>query len=392
MSTSLCKHPHCAQTGKALFAETPFTLILDHDSAPQMPYQPRKGTKSIEHDGQRKLMLIEMQALMTLQQDGEYLVVYAGAAPGFHIPALCKMFPCVKQFHLYDPRETAVPAHKDLKVFREKFDDSVARRYAGRSNVVFFCDVRNEVADDDQVPGKKLPKFPEERAVFQDMMAQKRWHEIMQPVISVLKFRPPWPDTGVLPDNTFRYLDGDIYLPVWGPQSTTECRLMIVNGVHHGERDYDIKTYEGQLYRHNNDVRPRIHSGHLQRNGYDGCFDCTAEVQIFRKYLQLQGKEGTEEQILEHSKFVSYQIKLTKFHFSGHGPVRPVPHVKPVSVPVQKPVSASIQEPKPTTVKLIDIPDRVPPLLESSAKNEKPKPVAQPIRVKMINIPDRVRG
>eukprot|EP00971_Amphidinium_carterae_P214799 4262402-Amphidinium_carterae.1 len=59
--------------------------------------------------------------------------------------------------------------------------------------------------------------------VQEDMKQQERWVMALQPRWAMLKFRLPW-SAGCT-----EYLDGDIHLPVWGPQTTTETRL-ITNG------------------------------------------------------------------------------------------------------------------------------------------------------------------
>lgn len=50
---------------------------------------------------------------------------------------------------------------------------------------------------------------------------QLSWYRIMQPQAAMFKFRLPW-DSG-----SSKYLGGDIYLPIWGPQTTTEARLVV---------------------------------------------------------------------------------------------------------------------------------------------------------------------
>jgi hypothetical protein len=57
--------------------------------------------------------------------------------------------------------------------------------------------------------------------VQRDMLWQQTWVRIMRPFGSILKFRLPWTDGCTL------YTKGDIYLPVWGPQTTTESRLIV---------------------------------------------------------------------------------------------------------------------------------------------------------------------
>ena len=83
----------------------------------------------------------------------------------------------------------------------------------GEEKVLFISDVRS--ADP-----KVLGKEEVERCVARDMESQMEWAIAMDPVASMLKFRLPY---GA---GKSKYLDGKIFLPVWGPQTTTETRLV----------------------------------------------------------------------------------------------------------------------------------------------------------------------
>ena len=61
----------------------------------------------------------------------------------------------------------------------------------------------------------------------------------MKPAASMLKFRLPWGD------GVSEYLAGKIYLPVWGPQTTTETRLIVTDIK---EASYDNRKYEEQMF------------------------------------------------------------------------------------------------------------------------------------------------
>merc|ERR1711879_170587 len=140
----------------------------------------------------------------------------AGAAPGLHVPLLAELFPELN-FVLVDPRPMAdvvatCHAAKDgrIEVRTAMFTTEMAKEF-GTLDALFISDVRTS---DDQ-------KEPSEAEVKADMELQMTWHEAMNPVASSFKFRLPW---GA---GSTSYLDGDIYLPVWGPVTTTECRLFV---------------------------------------------------------------------------------------------------------------------------------------------------------------------
>jgi len=273
------RHPHCAQ------AETPlqageFLEILDHGRFPRRKYVPRAKDHalSVQHLGQRKLLMSEIGALIRLDAKKEYTAVYAGAAPGVHTPLLSDLFPNVT-FHLYDPAPFRIRESDRIKLFNVCFTDEIARTYTGRGgyeHLVFICDIRRST---------------DESMVWEDMLAQRRWHEIMCPVLTSLKFRLPWPGNGVAGDsNQVDYLDGDIHLPVWGPTSTTESRLVIEEGRHAriSTRTYDCLAYEEEMCYFNRVMRPSIHRGHaMLSDGLDGCYDCTAEVRLLERYSKV---------------------------------------------------------------------------------------------------------
>ena len=79
-----------------------------------------------------------------------------------------------------------------------------------------------------------------EKVVAADMDAQQRWVQILRPTAALLKFRLPW-DAGVT-----QYLAGAVVLPVWGPPTTTESRLLVlspalVDSVIRYRRDKDFR-------------------------------------------------------------------------------------------------------------------------------------------------------
>ncbi len=119
-----------------------------------------------------------------------------------------------------------------------------------------------------------------EEKVQRDMSMQKEWHIRMRPVRSMLKFRLPWA-AGMT-----SYLDGDVYLPVWGPITTTETRLITKENTV-TEINYDNKKYEEQLFYFNTVTRPALYKHDVNDGeGIDYCYDCRAEVHILSSYLE----------------------------------------------------------------------------------------------------------
>jgi hypothetical protein len=124
--------------------DIPFVRIL-HSEYPRLKYRRRKGeVKTVIHWGQRKLLMSEIEFLTTYARSG-MTVVYAGAAPGTHLSYLSNLFPYVT-FELYDPAPFTVRESAKIKIFTGNdgmFTDETAKKYSGRNDVLFICDVRS---------------------------------------------------------------------------------------------------------------------------------------------------------------------------------------------------------------------------------------------------------
>jgi hypothetical protein len=268
------QNPHCAQAfanadaGYQCRTDLCFERELS-DHWPRRKYRRRKHEfKTAIHWGQRKLLMAEIEFL-TEQGHRSSTVVYAGAAPGTHIAYLAELFP-KHTFLLYDPAPFSVTERENIICKQESFNDTTAQRFQGH-DVLFISDVR--AAD---------PSIDEEQEVDskvqEDMDNQKRWHMQMQPSYSLLKFRLSW-----RPGKT-QYLSGSIRLPVWGPITTTECRLMAPKDASIVE--YDNTQYEEQMFYFNTEARVALYSHSVSGEGLDMCYDCNSEVCILQKYLQ----------------------------------------------------------------------------------------------------------
>lgn len=311
--------------------DIPFTRELP-DDAPRERYRRRKNeTKTVIHWGQRKLLLSEIEFL-TLCGSSENPVVYAGAAPGTHLTKLAEMFPH-HTFYCYDPAPFNVKSLSNLHTYQTLFTDELAMAYRGK-DVLFICDIRAaesraEAAND------------VEESVGNDMDDQQRWFALMQPVAAILKFRLSW-KPGKTP-----YMHGKILLPVFGPITTTESRLLVVGNsllaipnheltrkraerskksvlspsstgsqevsADAGEeslglvvrdtrgfmmqlRDYDNTAYEEQMFYFNTRQRVALYPHSVDGEGLDHCYDCRAEVDILTKYcVQVLGMRYTTQ-------------------------------------------------------------------------------------------------
>lgn len=225
--------------------------------------------KTVVHWGQRKLLMSEIEFLTMYACPGA-IVVYAGAAPGSHIPVLLDMFPEIRRFDLVDPNGFAVYPSSRIRIRQQFFTDDTAREYAAEKHVLFISDIRTADIS-------KLSELEVEEHVWLDMCDQKRWHEIIKPRKSMLKFRLPWRR-----DSWSEYLAGFVYLPVHGPKTTTEGRFVPTDGI----MFWQNTAYEEQLFHFNTLKRVMLYPHNITcKDGLDHCYDCMSEVFIWRRYL-----------------------------------------------------------------------------------------------------------
>lgn len=224
------------------------------------------------HLGQLKLLISEIEFL-TPFYGRPCLVVYAGAAPGVHLPILLAMFRSMR-FVLVDPQPSVLRGGQYPnveEVLEECMTDALAERLAGRCppdrSLLFISDVRVGAETDGETDEAHQAR------VQRDMDAQRGWVERMRPVRSMLKFRLPWTEGATL------YPEGKLYLPVYGKHLTHETRLVV-------ERDaplveYDHRLYEMRMAHFNQYLRPSIQPAFVGGR----CYDCTAFRWVVCKYL-----------------------------------------------------------------------------------------------------------
>jgi cap2 methyltransferase len=206
------------------------------------------------------------------------------------------MFPS-HTFILIDPAPFTVRPEKGRIIIHQcMFTDALAhelRRSLHHTRVLFISDVRS--CD----PDFHSEEVHAER-VKDDMCAQARWHEMLQPFKSMLKFRLPY-----APGRT-NYLKGDLYLPVWGPTSTTECRLVV--STRSGTQTYDHTDHEEKMFFFNTVTRVALYPHSVSGCGLDHCYDCAAEIAIFRAYLRAMRMDCSNRSVAQLSALISSSI------------------------------------------------------------------------------------
>jgi GNAT superfamily N-acetyltransferase len=300
-----------APRGELTFQKSYLTLSIadlragvDPYAGKLLPYRPRAEAPRLPwatnlHRGQRKLFLGELALFAeTLEPDSEGVVVYAGAAPGNHMPYLASLYPRLT-FHLYDPApfSPAARAHPRLVTYSQFFTNETAEEWsAGGAQAsqhgrpaLFLCDIR--------LGGDTAHKF--EEGISADMAAQAEWTRLMHPLrASMLKFRPPYLAGGTakfqdkaLPKTTqLQYLSGRLMWQCWPPVYSGELRLVVdTRPARLDDAMYPVAQYEAAAYTHNAITRPWARYSDREElvslvPGYVGNWDARAEVEIWEQY------------------------------------------------------------------------------------------------------------
>ncbi len=291
----------------------PRTISAD---SPRMEYSERPvGERSTLHWGQRKLAIMEYGFLGDVLTGAEEkaLVVYAGAAPGRHIPDLASHFPGVP-FHLFDPAafdplvldpqlqaDAGIEPLPRLEVHQCFFDESWAAAFrkavddGAVKTLIFICDIRT--ADP-----LEQTKADVQVDVQKDMERQQAWCLQMRPFASLLKFRLPWAEGAT------EYLRGEVRIQPWAPTTSTETRLVVRHGDLDLRTEYDNRAYEEALAFHNTVGRVRLYDHGIPSGlipGFDHCFDCALEAFYLRGFLEKRGTPASAEDVAGLAKQIS---------------------------------------------------------------------------------------
>lgn len=221
-------------------------------------------------------------------------MVSVGATPGGHTNYLSSLFPHLS-FDLIDSLEFAAVATDRIHLRQELFTDELAREYAAIAKtrpILFDCDMRTPFTG-------SWDEF--DAGIQKDMADQMRWHLMIKPYASMLKFRLPF-DNG-----STEYLKGDLKLQLWAPRRGTECRLVVKS------------PSDMQLYDHQDFDAAMAHFKHVERTTYymhdmddaegiDHCYDCRAELFVLEQYVRRIEKTNGDEEIRERVKQLSKDI------------------------------------------------------------------------------------
>lgn len=230
--------------------------------------------KPVVHWGQLKLLLSEI-FFITKFSDKPYNILYVGAAQGYHINHLTKMFPKNK-FILWDPGNFAIKPSEQVEIHNDFFTSDVAKGYSKNgSNILFICDIRNISVG---TVKENIKEFDE--IITADMEKQKEWVQLIQPHRAFLKFRLPYLE-GIT-----NYFSGPIYLQQYAPRST-EARILVKD--YNKLVPYDHKEFDEKMAFFNAVIRKRkykIFSNIIDKLHIVNNWDSTMMIYIVRYYFQ----------------------------------------------------------------------------------------------------------
>ncbi len=268
------------------------------------------------HIGQRKLFIGELRYLTSVlaKWDTKISLVYAGSAPGLHIPYLSTLFPNIT-FYLYDPAKFGIKETSQIKIFQTYFTDKIATEH--KHCDIFISDIR--VGDSTRVDRKSF-----ENQVSQDMKIQAKWVEIICPKLgSMLKFRPPYGK------GAFEYLSGRIMLQCWAPHRSTESRLIVPPQTTDKleKTTYDYGAYEDYMFYLNAIIREWAFYPHnIRAKGIDHCYDCKHEIIAWETYINFRCKGSRVPSVSVPSYITNFMINTLSKNISKHLITNELPH------------------------------------------------------------------
>jgi len=283
-----------------------------------------------KHDGQRKLLLSEVQFLA--EHNGR-VVVYAGAAPSVKGAFLASLFPN-RTFVLVDPNRFNIAPYGNVSVVNARriqdvnfqqpgifiinslMTEDIAKfvvGMVGSNDLLFISDIRTTINDGVASSNNE----PTTTDIVWNMAQMAIWMKIMTPNASLIKFRLPFDSNGQLNNPTvaadvekakklgldlgpvmtgarLRYFEGKLNLQAWAPASSAETRLVITRDGLNRIVDYPLlNDYEDAMFFYNSVQRQAkdIYNSDA-RDDSENTQDMALEYYIWNLYLKSSGGSG----------------------------------------------------------------------------------------------------
>jgi len=267
------------------------------------------------HWGQRKLFLSELELFCYHYKSDVDYVVYAGSAPGHHIPHLRniieKYFGKKLKMILVDPRKHCEHILTTANETNTYYNPNNPENLPTQDIVNNMIDILNEKPDtyvvlntymNDDVALRIKNKIGIEncylisdirrnnKTVIADMELQKNFAKILNPHVGSFKFKINW--DGETEGKETTYYDGDCYLPIYGRQLTSESRLVVSNFDDANIIKWDEQEYEEKMFYFNIIKRSQYYEHDYDIPGICHCYDCYSEIQIWEKCFNYQNKDA----------------------------------------------------------------------------------------------------
>lgn len=145
------------------------------------------------------------------------------------------------------------------------------------------------------------------------MSLQQSWVRRLKAKQASLKFRLPYDSRRY---SVVKYLGGQLYFPVWGAQTTTECRLY--TGVSEPTLDYDVLGYNERLYYFNTVSRSARYNldDSLAQRTRSVCFDCYSEDRIISEYFLFVNLRLEASLLIRFKRMISDSILCKKCSYN----------------------------------------------------------------------------
>lgn len=258
-------------------------------------YQPRQYMPmTVLHLGQLKLFLSTLQFLLYYApKDRDVHVVYPGSAPGNNLLYIIDLFPqCI--WYLIDPQE-----QKGF-TFNQKLFNHPNVAYIKQD--YFTADIIKQIKP--MIKNKytllisDIRLTTDDTSIDRDNRLNESWIKKLKPDYAQVKWRIPFDDTG----EKYRFYDGQIYLQMYAPISTTETRL-VIDCKKLKRKTYNNKKYEGDMYYFNHVLRCSYYSTNVKTECTDHCHDCVAFINLIKLYKErysenIESKKSIKDMII----------------------------------------------------------------------------------------------
>ena len=354
----------------------PFITIDDING--RMPYEDSKEDAPCFglHIGQRKLLLSEVQFL---NHNTQKYCIYPGSAPSHKTHFLSRLFPDVK-FILIDPNIFEIKLVETNQIFRKSKHDDIVMLYHGfptQSNVYGSKNKPIEKMTPKEIDGviSFIENTNHKIYIIEDYMTTKlaqilkklgccnfisdirsnvtntspmdfdvvwnrsmvhNWISILQPEISMVKFRVPYFNEGEdfskygfateafeeskklgidfvedYKNKKFRMSKATLYLQTWAGRISTEMRGWITKKNISNIVNYDYKEIEDTLFYYNKIMRVNYHENKYadKKIHFCHCNDCAIESTIWQDYINNVAKKNKD--FGKEMYDINYYIQLT---------------------------------------------------------------------------------